>query len=370
MVSKWKQYKRFNSISLDQHLIMLNLSPHISVAMPVYNGQKYLAEAVQSILNQTFGDFEFLIIDDGSTDESREILRAFAARDSRIKLIERNNQGFSNTINEIATLATGRWFARMDQDDIALPNRFERQIHWLTQESADICGAWIECFGSGPAEIRKHPIGDQEIKYGLLFGSVLAHPTVMMKTQLIQKLNYSPSWDRAEDYELWVRAALAGVKMTNVPEILLRYRIHPTQISSASNAQQKKLTQLVRRFYWKHSDLVCNINNDLVEELLKLYESFPSLINMDKVDALIFKILIQAPQESQLVILGFAEILYLKACQVDRSVSKRWKRICVTHNYRYTLRVRAMMFVSSKFRMLENPRILKLAKYIHSYLGK
>lgn len=355
---------------MEKYLVMPNPSPLITVAMPVYNGERYLSDAVQSILSQTITDFEFLIIDDGSTDESREILRAFAARDSRIKLIERNNRGFSNTVNEIANLATGRWFARMDQDDIALPNRFERQIRWLAQESADICGAWIECFGSGPTEVRKHPIGDHEIKYGLLFGSVLAHPTVMMKTGLIKKLKYNPGWDKAEDYELWTRAALLGVRLTNIPEVLLKYRVHPAQISSATNIQQKKLTQLVRRSYWKHSELGRNISDDLVEELLKLYEPILSQINMDKVDALIFKILSQAPQESQLVILEFAEILYLKACQVDRSASKRWKRICVTHNYRYTLRVRAMMFFSSKFRMLENPRILKLAKYIHSYLGK
>ncbi|WP_114689304.1 glycosyltransferase family 2 protein [Polynucleobacter necessarius] len=119
---------------------MPNPSPLITVAMPVYNGEKYLSDAVQSILSKTITDFEFLIIDDGSIDGSREMLRVFAARDSSIKLIERNNRGFSDTVNEIATLAMGRWFARMDQDDIALLNRFERQIHWLTQESADICG--------------------------------------------------------------------------------------------------------------------------------------------------------------------------------------------------------------------------------------
>ena len=355
---------------MEKYLVMPNPSPLITVAMPVYNGEKYLSDAIQSILSQTITDFEFLIIDDGSIDGSREILRVFAARDSRIKLIERNNRGFSNTVNEIATLASGRWFARMDQDDMALPNRFERQIHWLTQESADICGAWIECFGSGPTEVRKHPIGDQEIKYGLLFGSVLAHPTVMMKTDLIKGLKYNPGWDKAEDYELWTRSALLGVKLTNIPEVLLKYRVHPAQISSATNIQQKKLSQLVRRSYWKYSELVRNISDDLVEELLKLYEPALSQINMDKVDAFIFKILSQASQESQLVILGFSEILYLKACQIDRSAPKRWKRICVIHNYPYTLGIRMMMFFSSKFRMLENPRLLGWAKYIHSYLGK
>ena len=349
---------------------MPNPSPLITVAMPVYNGEKYLSDAVESILSQTIADFEFLIIDDGSIDGSREILRAYAAADSRIKLIERCNRGFSNTVNEIAFLAEGRWLARMDQDDIASPNRFERQIHWLTQESADICGAWIESFGSGPTEVRKHPIGDQEIKYGLLFGSVLAHPTVMIKTDLIKKLMYNPDWDKAEDYELWTRSALLGVRLTNIPEVLLKYRVHPAQISSATNTQQKKLSQLVRRSYWKYSRLVRHINNDFAEEFLKLYEPVLSQINMDKVDTLVFRVLSEASRESQLVILRFIEILYLKACQVDRSAPKRWKRICVIHNYPYTLAMRMMMFISSKFKMIESPRFLGWAKYVYSYLDK
>ncbi|MBU3612839.1 glycosyltransferase [Polynucleobacter sp. MG-27-Goln-C1] len=350
--------------------MILKSSPVVTVALPVFNAEKYLAESIESILNQTFTNFELIVINDGSTDNSSDILRSYAAKDARIRLIERENAGLSNTLNEIIGLSRGKWIARMDSDDIAVSTRLENQLSWLESTSADICGGWMDCFGSGTLTVREQPENDEAIKYGLLFGCVLAHPTVMMRSDLIKTLCYSPNWDKAEDYELWTRAALAGARITNIPRVVLKYRQHPAQISSASNIQQKNLTQLVRRSYWKYSELVRNIGDDLVEELLKLYEPVLSQINMDKVDALIFKILSQASQESRLVILGFAEILYLKACQVDQSAPKRWKRICVIHNYPYTLGVRMMMFASSKFRMLENPRLLGWAKYIHSYLGK
>ncbi|WP_114689305.1 hypothetical protein [Polynucleobacter necessarius] len=150
--------------------------------------------------------------------------------------------------------------------------------------------------------MRKHPIGDQEIKYGLLFGSLLAHPTVMMKTDLIKRLKYNPDWDKAEDYELWTRSDLLWVKLANIPEVPLKYRVHPAQISSATNIQQQKLLKLVRRSYWKYSGLVRHLDNDFAEELLKLYELALSKINMDKVDFLVFRILSEASRESQLVI--------------------------------------------------------------------
>ena len=123
-------------------------SPLISVILPVYNAEKYLAEAIDSILNQTFTDFEFIIINDGSTDNSLSILQSYQTQDSRIRLFSRENKGIVMTMNEGIDLARGEWLARMDADDIAMPSRFERQLQHLKETSADICGAWIEFFGN------------------------------------------------------------------------------------------------------------------------------------------------------------------------------------------------------------------------------
>src|SRR6185369_4386478 len=122
--------------------------PLISVVLPVYNGEKYLAEAIDSILGQTLTDFELIIIDDGSTDNSLAILKQYKQRDNRIRLIARENRNLATTLNDLIDLAQGEWVARMDQDDIALPHRFEKQLQWLEQTGADICGSSIRFFGT------------------------------------------------------------------------------------------------------------------------------------------------------------------------------------------------------------------------------
>ena len=133
-----------------------NATPLISVAMPVYNGERYLAKAIDSILAQTFADFELIIIDDGSTDNSLQVLHEYQKRDARIRLVARENRNLATTLNDLIDLARGKWIARMDQDDIALPHRFERQLQWLEETGADICGSWVKFFGTTDRRILKH----------------------------------------------------------------------------------------------------------------------------------------------------------------------------------------------------------------------
>src|SRR6266568_274661 len=222
-------------------------APLISVVLPVYNGEQYLAEAIDSILAQTFTNFELIIIDDGSTDNSLGILKQYQYLDSRIRLIARENRNLATTLNDSIDLARGVWVARMDQDDIALSHRFERQLQWLEQTEADICGSWIKFFGTADKRIIKQPQTDQAIKMQLLFGAPFAHPSVMMKTALVRRLRYDKAWEKAEDYDLWERAAHAGWQMTNVQEVLLLYRQHATQITTHASNQNHMLTQKIRR---------------------------------------------------------------------------------------------------------------------------
>lgn len=216
-------------------------NPTISVVMPVYNGEKYLREAIDSIINQTFGDFEFLIVNDGSTDKSDEIIRSY--NDSRIVYLQNDgNKGLVYTLNYGISKAKGEFIARMDADDISAPTRFENQVKALEANTdIGICGTWAKIIGS--AKVFRVECEDQKIKGLLLFVNQFIHPSVMFRKDILEKnqIRYETSDFPAEDYALWIRLA-PFVKMMNIPELLLNYRIHPNQISTASSERQKRKT--------------------------------------------------------------------------------------------------------------------------------
>lgn len=299
-------------------------TPLISVALPVYNGEKYLVAAIDSILAQTFTDFELIIIDDGSTDDSLSILRKYEKRDARIRLISRENKNLVATLNEIVGLARGKWIARMDQDDIALPHRFARQLEWLAQTEADICGSWVQFFGTADKRILKHPQSDAALKMEILFGCPFAHPSVMMKASLAKLLPYDNAWEKCEDYDLWERAARAGWKMTNVPEVLLRYRQHTAQISTATSDKQQELTQKIRRRYWIFNAEKLGLQEAWITEVLKLREATPTDVNMDAVDAAFMELLQRNHGEARVMIFDHATRLYFRAAAECPNISARW----------------------------------------------
>jgi len=199
--------------------------------MPVYNGAKYLNEAIDSILNQTFNDFEFLIIDDCSTDQSINQVKSYD--DPRIKLIKNNkNKGLSETLNKGLKLAKGKYIARMDQDDISMPNRLKKQLIFMEENpKIGVCGTWIQLIGkyNGIAESETE---DELIKIKLLTNQNLAHPAVMIRKQIIEKykLSYDTSYTVAQDYDLWVRM-FDYCSFANLVEPLLKYRVHENQNS-------------------------------------------------------------------------------------------------------------------------------------------
>lgn len=301
--------------------------PLISVALPVHNGEKYLAEAIESILAQTFTDFELIIIDDGSADNSLQVLRKYQQRDARINLVARESRNLATTLNDIIDLARGKWIARMDQDDIALPQRFERQLQWLEQSGADICGSWVKFFGTTDKRTLKHPQSDEAIKMGLLFGSSFAHPSVIMKTELAKQLRYDKAWEKCEDYDLWVRAAHAGWKMSNVPEVLLLYRQHEAQISTSTADRQQELTQAVRRRYWGLVFDSMGLDRALIGEVLKLREPSPPKADMDKVDLAFFELLDRNLGEARETIFDHVTRLYFRAAANCPDVFARWGRL-------------------------------------------
>lgn len=207
-------------------------SPTVTVFMPLYNAEPYVGEAIQSILNQDYRDFELLIINDGSTDGSVAVVKSF--RDPRIRL-EHNeaNRGLVHTANRGFELARGTFLARMDADDISLSGRLGLQVRFLeSHPEIGICGGTIRYFGSQDGKMRCTCAPDA-IQAQLFWGTAFAQPAVMMRRALMDQhaLRYDPKYARgAEDYALW-NAASRCFPMANLPQVLLRYRIHPKSVS-------------------------------------------------------------------------------------------------------------------------------------------
>lgn len=224
--------------------------PAVSVLLPVHNAETYLRESLESILAQSFREFEVIAIDDGSTDGSLAILKEYAARDRRIWIYSRERRGLVATLNEGIELAQGRWIARMDADDVALPERFAKQIEQLERTQADFCGGAVECFG-GWRTIWRYPIGHEACEVRLLFDVPFAHPTVIGRAVVFKSLRYSDDFQQAQDYDLWQRAWAAGYQFTNIPEIVLRYRVHGQQVSAQHQERQREGADRVRRRHWQ-----------------------------------------------------------------------------------------------------------------------
>ena len=199
-------------------------APRVTVLMPVYNAERTLREAIDSILSQTFTDFEFLIIDDGSTDSSAEIVRSYT--DPRIRLLpNERNLKITATLNRGLDIAQGEYIARMDADDISLPERLAKQVAFLdAHPEVGIVGTWAQAFGEAHFQIP-HPTDPERIRAKLLFDSPLTHPSVMMRRAFLKthNLRYLPL-GHFEDYELWQRSARL-FPFANIPEYLLSYRV-------------------------------------------------------------------------------------------------------------------------------------------------
>ncbi len=218
-------------------------TPGVSVIMSVYNGERYLAEAIRSILDQTFTDFEFLIVDDGSSDRSAAIMDDFAARDSRIRVIRQENRGLIASLNRLLHEARAPLVARMDADDISLPARLDRQMIFLREHpdhgvvgtnthDLDEEGTILEC-------TDLHPLDHGEIATAVEHRSPICHPSVMMRRDAILAVGgYRNPYRHCEDYDLWLRL-LERTRLANLPDRLLLYRRSPAQVSVQHELDQK-----------------------------------------------------------------------------------------------------------------------------------
>lgn len=226
----------------------MNLIPRydITIILPVFNASKYIDESVNSILQQTFKNFTLLIINDGSTDNSGPILERMASKDSRIRLFQRENRGLIATLNEGLALCTTPLVARMDADDWAFPQRIEVQHTYMTAHpEVAVCGSGMVEYESGRLH-NWHGYGE-EVKIKLLFNCCIFHPTILARRDALLAVGgYATNMPGAEDYDLWARLAENGQQLAVLPNILLRYRIHPRQARSTYKAQMSRSTKKIQ----------------------------------------------------------------------------------------------------------------------------
>jgi hypothetical protein len=215
-------------------------TPAVSVVMSVYNGGRHLPNAIESILNQSFNDFEFIIIDDGSTDDSPEALTYYSKRDSRVNVLRHDNRGLIDSLNRGCSLARGEYIARMDADDVAVTDRLLWQMQFM------IANPRVAVLGGAAQFINDHgtilcnaqyPCDNKTIQSTLLHTNVFWHPAVLMRKADFHRAGGYRRIQDAEDYDLWLRMAEYG-EMANLPQVILKYRVHLAQISVMKCQQQ------------------------------------------------------------------------------------------------------------------------------------
>lgn len=299
---------------------MSDVAPMITVLMPVYNGERYLREAIDSILGQTFRDFEFLIINDGSTDGTEAIIQSF--HDSRIRYIKNeSNLKLIATLNKGLVLAKGEFIARMDADDIAVSTRLEKQLAFMKEnESVGICGSWFESFGSGNSVV-KYPVSDDGIRYMALYQCPFCHPSVMLRTEVIRKhrLEFSHDYPHAEDYEFWLRAG-RFTEMHNIAEVLIRYRQHAESVSVKESNIQLDKSITIRKLFFQE------IGAQASDEEIDLFRRMNYHANdLKRPDIEVLGRLICSISTSN------RSASYISPDWLDAQLAEKWSGLCLNH---------------------------------------
>jgi len=225
------------------------MPPQISVIMSVYNGTRYLNESIASIHNQTFTDWEFIIINDGSTDNSESMVQAWQKQDERIKLISREHKGLTISLNQGLSYAQGEYIARMDADDIALPDRFAKQVAFLDENPDHVavgCRMLVIDPEGLPIFTCSRLTAHEEIDVAYMAGQagIIGHPAVMMRRSVLQSLGgYREKFTYAQDRDLFLRLAEVG-KLANLLDTLMKFRLNAKSMGHTQRSEQKRCANL------------------------------------------------------------------------------------------------------------------------------
>lgn len=286
----------------------------VTVLMPVYNGEKYLNEAIDSILNQTYKNFDFLIINDGSTDSSEEIITSYI--DSRIISVKNEkNLGLIRTLNKGLGMINTEYVIRMDADDISLPKRIEKQVKFMDEnKNIAVSGTWIKTFMKGSILTRKNRTRNSPsaLRTELFFKCSIMHPTVIMRNNLIKnnEYYYGEEFETVEDFALWQKISVKH-DVSNIPEILLKYRLVSSGITMQAEKNKQK-RDLAHIKVYRQAFTLSGIS--FTEEDLFLYRKFLTydLFSLsDKIENL-FKFLIKIKNHIVLKEKRFDEMVFQK----------------------------------------------------------
>jgi glycosyltransferase involved in cell wall biosynthesis len=225
----------------------------ISVVLPIYNGAKTIRRAVESVLAQTYKNFEFIIINDGSTDETPEILTSL--HDERIRILHQENRGLVASLNRGITEAAGKHIARMDADDFAMPKRLEKQVEFMeSHPTVGVLGTAVKIvYSDGTERIRRRPLDTASIRKNIVKICPFCHSSVMIRKEVFDKVGpYDSSKDGSkkllvEDYDLWVRVLAAGYDMANLPDVLMVYYKEPASILRSRSLSMRLKQQVLSR---------------------------------------------------------------------------------------------------------------------------
>ena len=228
--------------------------PLVSVLMTVHNGQRYLAESVASVLRQDMDDFELVVVDDGSTDGTPDILENLSARDSRLRVRGQSNRGIPKSANEGLSMCRGQYVARLDSDDLAKPDRLRRQVEFLEREDVVCVGSWFDLIDERGRflTVLKPPEEDHEIQRLALAGhGSICHPCAMIRRGALERIGgYDEHFALACDLDLWLRLGEVG-RLANMAVSLTRYRVHSGSVSEQRGRQQRDYARQACERAWK-----------------------------------------------------------------------------------------------------------------------
>ncbi|TNJ39069.1 glycosyltransferase [Chlorobaculum thiosulfatiphilum] len=322
--------------------------PPVTVLMPVHNGERYLKEAIESILAQSFADFEFLVIDDGSTDRSRQIAESYGG-DPRIVLVANaENRGTVHVLNQGIAMASGRYIARMDADDISLPERLERQVRFMDEHpDVGVSGTGMRLIKNDKLRnTRTHTASDPELKIQLLFSPCFFHPTVIIRAELAKAHPYPDNLVYTQDYNYWTKLAPL-TSFANLSEVLLHFREHEGQISTRKADLQITNARALRAEYLKR------LAGAASDEQLAIHHAIAENrndIDLEKAKAWLEKLV------------GMNDTAKLFDAEIfRREMARRWWLVCRknTRHGRYALQTYRSSFLQPLYR----PDAIKYLKF-------
>lgn len=303
-------------------------TPKVTVLMSVYNGETFLKEAIESILTQTYSNFEFVIYDDCSTDKSVDIIKSFA--DSRIILRQNTrNKGLTSNLADGINRCENKYIVRMDCDDIAFPNRIERQVEWMEQhKEISILGSSVHYFSKeiGDNGILKQPVEDAIIKAMLFIDFSLMHPSIIIRTNdlKIRNINYNTDFKYSQDHALYFECIKHNLKFGNIEQPLLYMRTHQKSISKEKHNIQQEYSKRARRKFLEDIGIL----NKFTEQEIIIYNNFASNQFFESSEEIkLFERFISKFSSSP-VILNYFNINHLRDCICNKLLSEAYQNIC------------------------------------------